>query len=200
MNGTRPAASRAQRLPSNAPGEDRAVGRRIGRRAATPHARPAPRRGGAARQYRRRPGTRASSKACRSTSRPTCLASISRALRLTSDERRHLYLLAGLPLTVAPPRGRARQRARAARAERARSVAGLHSRTALGRARLESQRRRDSTISRAQPARRATWCGACSAIRHCSAASATRSARAAAASRSSVPSPPSIRTIRPLPS
>jgi transcriptional regulator with XRE-family HTH domain len=30
------------------------------------------------------------------------LASISRALRLTSDERRHLYLLAGLPLTVAP--------------------------------------------------------------------------------------------------
>ena len=30
------------------------------------------------------------------------LAAISRALRLTSDERRHLYLLAGLPLTVAP--------------------------------------------------------------------------------------------------
>jgi hypothetical protein len=30
------------------------------------------------------------------------LHSISRALRLTSDERRHLYLLAGLPLTVAP--------------------------------------------------------------------------------------------------
>ncbi len=29
------------------------------------------------------------------------LASISRALRLTSDERRHLYLLAGLPLAVA---------------------------------------------------------------------------------------------------
>jgi transcriptional regulator with XRE-family HTH domain len=29
------------------------------------------------------------------------LASISRALRLTSEERRHLYLLAGLPLTVA---------------------------------------------------------------------------------------------------
>jgi transcriptional regulator with XRE-family HTH domain len=29
------------------------------------------------------------------------LASISRALRLTSDERRHLYLLAGLPLTIA---------------------------------------------------------------------------------------------------
>jgi len=28
------------------------------------------------------------------------LASISRALRLTSDERRHLYLLAGLPLTL----------------------------------------------------------------------------------------------------
>jgi transcriptional regulator with XRE-family HTH domain len=28
------------------------------------------------------------------------LASISRALRLTSDERRHLYLLAGMPLTV----------------------------------------------------------------------------------------------------
>ena len=28
------------------------------------------------------------------------LASISRALRLTSDERRHLYLLAGIPLTV----------------------------------------------------------------------------------------------------
>ena len=31
------------------------------------------------------------------------LASISRALRLTSDERRHLYLLAGLPLTITPP-------------------------------------------------------------------------------------------------
>lgn len=31
------------------------------------------------------------------------LASISRALRLTTEERRHLYLLAGLPLTVAPP-------------------------------------------------------------------------------------------------
>lgn len=30
------------------------------------------------------------------------LAAISRALRLTSDERRHLYLLAGLPLTIAP--------------------------------------------------------------------------------------------------
>jgi hypothetical protein len=30
------------------------------------------------------------------------LAGIARALRLTSDERRHLYLLAGLPLTVAP--------------------------------------------------------------------------------------------------
>jgi transcriptional regulator with XRE-family HTH domain len=30
------------------------------------------------------------------------LAAISRALRLTSDERRHLYLLAGLPLTVTP--------------------------------------------------------------------------------------------------
>jgi hypothetical protein len=30
------------------------------------------------------------------------LASISRALRLTSDERRHLYLLAGLSLTVTP--------------------------------------------------------------------------------------------------
>src|SRR5580698_5443289 len=30
------------------------------------------------------------------------LHAISRALRLTSDERRHLYLLAGLPLTVAP--------------------------------------------------------------------------------------------------
>ncbi len=30
------------------------------------------------------------------------LAAISRALRLTSDERRHLYILAGLPLTVAP--------------------------------------------------------------------------------------------------
>lgn len=30
------------------------------------------------------------------------LAAISRALRLTSDERRHLYLLAGLPLTTAP--------------------------------------------------------------------------------------------------
>lgn len=30
------------------------------------------------------------------------LAAISRALRLTSDERRHLYLLAGLSLTVAP--------------------------------------------------------------------------------------------------
>ena len=31
------------------------------------------------------------------------LAAISRALRLTSDERRHLYLLAGLPLTITPP-------------------------------------------------------------------------------------------------
>jgi transcriptional regulator with XRE-family HTH domain len=31
------------------------------------------------------------------------LAAISRALRLTSDERRHLYLLAGLPLTLTPP-------------------------------------------------------------------------------------------------
>src|SRR5689334_24219742 len=31
------------------------------------------------------------------------LAAISRALRLTSDERRHLYLLAGLPLTRPPP-------------------------------------------------------------------------------------------------
>jgi transcriptional regulator with XRE-family HTH domain len=30
------------------------------------------------------------------------LASISRALRLTTEERRHLYLLAGLPLTVVP--------------------------------------------------------------------------------------------------
>jgi transcriptional regulator with XRE-family HTH domain len=30
------------------------------------------------------------------------LAAISRALRLTSDERRHLYLLAGLPLALAP--------------------------------------------------------------------------------------------------
>ena len=30
------------------------------------------------------------------------LAGIAHALRLTSDERRHLYLLAGLPLTVAP--------------------------------------------------------------------------------------------------
>jgi MmyB-like transcription regulator ligand binding domain/Helix-turn-helix domain len=30
------------------------------------------------------------------------LGSISRALRLTSEERRHLYLLAGLPLTIAP--------------------------------------------------------------------------------------------------
>jgi transcriptional regulator with XRE-family HTH domain len=30
------------------------------------------------------------------------LAAISRALRLTSDERRHLYLLAGLPLAVTP--------------------------------------------------------------------------------------------------
>ncbi len=30
------------------------------------------------------------------------LAGISHALRLTSDERRHLYLLCGLPLTVAP--------------------------------------------------------------------------------------------------
>jgi transcriptional regulator with XRE-family HTH domain len=30
------------------------------------------------------------------------LQAISRALRLTSDERRHLYLLAGLPLAVAP--------------------------------------------------------------------------------------------------
>jgi hypothetical protein len=33
------------------------------------------------------------------------LAGISRALRLTSDERRHLYLLAGLPLTVTPQEG-----------------------------------------------------------------------------------------------
>jgi transcriptional regulator with XRE-family HTH domain len=31
------------------------------------------------------------------------LAAISRALRLTSEERRHLYLLAGLPFTIAPP-------------------------------------------------------------------------------------------------
>lgn len=30
------------------------------------------------------------------------LAAIARALRLTSDERRHLYLLAGLPLTIVP--------------------------------------------------------------------------------------------------
>src|SRR5579863_5309191 len=30
------------------------------------------------------------------------LQAISRALRLTNDERRHLYLLAGLPLTIPP--------------------------------------------------------------------------------------------------
>jgi transcriptional regulator with XRE-family HTH domain len=33
---------------------------------------------------------------------PDVLAAISRALRLTSDERQHLYLLAGLPLSVTP--------------------------------------------------------------------------------------------------
>src|SRR5580704_3781165 len=30
------------------------------------------------------------------------LASISRALRLTTEERRHLYVLAGLPMAVSP--------------------------------------------------------------------------------------------------
>ena len=61
------------------------------------------------------------------------LAAISRALRLTSDERRHLYLLAGLPLTFAPREEEQVSDLVLRVLERPRAVAGLRSRAPLGR-------------------------------------------------------------------
>ena len=98
------------------------------------------------------------------------LAAIARALRLTSDERRHLYLARGPRALVCAARRGTGQRSRAARARNARPIAGLHSRAPLGRSCVESQRRRPRRLLRVRPASGAISSGVSSATKARSAA------------------------------